>query len=55
MPFTADAAEAERSLHKLSLFDFDDLYPSHGAPSHRQALQHLLVDGGVTVRGPFPD
>lgn len=40
-PFTADAAEAERSLHKASLLDFADLYPSHGAPSDRQALQHL--------------
>lgn len=41
-PFIADAAEAERSLHKASLLDFADLYPSHGAPSSRQALQHLL-------------
>jgi glyoxylase-like metal-dependent hydrolase (beta-lactamase superfamily II) len=41
-PFTADAAEAGRSLRKASLLDFADLYPSHGAPSGRQALQHLL-------------
>lgn len=41
-PFTADPAEAERSLRKASLLDFTDLYPSHGAPSDRQALQHLL-------------
>lgn len=41
-PFTADATEAERSLHEASLLDFTDLYPSHGAPSDRQALQHLL-------------
>lgn len=42
-PFTADPAEAERSLHKASRMDFADLYPSHGAPSDRAALQ-LLVD-----------
>lgn len=41
-PFTADAAGAERSLRKASLLDFTDLFPSHGAPSGRQALQHLL-------------
>jgi glyoxylase-like metal-dependent hydrolase (beta-lactamase superfamily II) len=41
-PFTADRAEAERSLHKVRLLDFTGLYPSHGAPSDRQALQHLL-------------
>lgn len=41
-PFTSDAAEAERSLYKASLLDFADLYPSHGAPSGRQALQHML-------------
>jgi glyoxylase-like metal-dependent hydrolase (beta-lactamase superfamily II) len=41
-PFTADPAEAERSLHKVSLVDFAGLYPSHGAPADRQALQHLL-------------
>jgi len=41
-PFTADAGEAERSLYKASLLDFADLYPSHGAPAGRQALQHLL-------------
>lgn len=41
-PFTADPAEAERSLHKVSRYEFDDLYPSHGAPSHRQALHDLL-------------
>jgi hypothetical protein len=38
------AGEAERSLHKVSLPDFTELYPSHGAPSDRQALQHLLGD-----------
>jgi glyoxylase-like metal-dependent hydrolase (beta-lactamase superfamily II) len=41
-PFTSDAAEAERSLSKAALLDFADLYPSHGAPSSRQALLHLL-------------
>jgi glyoxylase-like metal-dependent hydrolase (beta-lactamase superfamily II) len=41
-PFTADPAEVERSLYKASLLDFADLYPSHGAPAGRQALQHLL-------------
>jgi glyoxylase-like metal-dependent hydrolase (beta-lactamase superfamily II) len=41
-PFTADAGEAERSLRKASLLDFAELYPSHGARSSRQALQHLL-------------
>lgn len=41
-PFTADAAEAERSLHKASQLEFADLLPSHGAPSSRQALRHLL-------------
>ncbi len=41
-PFTADPTEAERSLHKASLLDFAALYPSHGAPSNHQALQHLL-------------
>ncbi len=41
-PFTADPAEAERSLLKASLLDFTRLYPSHGAPADRQALQHLL-------------
>ncbi|WP_027341312.1 MBL fold metallo-hydrolase [Hamadaea tsunoensis] len=40
--FTADPVEAERSLHMLSTIDFHDLYPSHGAPSHRQALQDLI-------------
>lgn len=40
--FTADPGEAERSLHRVSLLDFADLYPAHGAPSDRQALQHLL-------------
>jgi glyoxylase-like metal-dependent hydrolase (beta-lactamase superfamily II) len=41
-PFTVDAAEAERSLHKASTLDFTDLYPSHGGPTDRHALQHLL-------------
>jgi glyoxylase-like metal-dependent hydrolase (beta-lactamase superfamily II) len=41
-PFTADEAEAERSLHKVSLLDFGELYPSHGAPCDAQALQHLV-------------
>ena len=41
-PFTSDSAQAEHSLHKASLLDFADLYPSHGAQSDRQALQHLL-------------
>jgi glyoxylase-like metal-dependent hydrolase (beta-lactamase superfamily II) len=41
-PFTADAAEAERSLRKASLLDFAELYPSHGAQSSREALRHLL-------------
>lgn len=40
--FTADAAQAERSLHKVALLDFADMYPSHGAPTDRQALQHFL-------------
>jgi glyoxylase-like metal-dependent hydrolase (beta-lactamase superfamily II) len=40
--FTADPAEAERSLHKVSLLAFTNLYPSHGAPSDRQALRNLL-------------
>ena len=40
--FTADPAEAERSLHKASLLDFTWLYPSHGASSDRQTLQHML-------------
>lgn len=40
--FTADAAEAERSLHKVALLDFTEMYPSHGGPTDRQALQHLL-------------
>jgi len=42
-PFTADAAEAERSLHKTSRLDFTDLYPSHGGPTDRHALQQLLT------------
>ena len=42
VPFTADPAEAERSLRTASLLDFTDLYPSHGAPSDRPALRHLL-------------
>jgi glyoxylase-like metal-dependent hydrolase (beta-lactamase superfamily II) len=41
-PFTADPTEAEGSLLKASLLDFDELYPSHGAVSNRQALRHLL-------------
>jgi glyoxylase-like metal-dependent hydrolase (beta-lactamase superfamily II) len=41
-PFTADPAEAERSLRKASLLDFAELYPSHGEPADRQALQHLI-------------
>jgi glyoxylase-like metal-dependent hydrolase (beta-lactamase superfamily II) len=41
-PFTSDAAEAERSIHKAALLDFAELYPSHGAPSTRQALRDLL-------------
>lgn len=40
--FTADPAEAERSLQKVSRLDFTHLHPSHGGPSDRQALQHLL-------------
>jgi glyoxylase-like metal-dependent hydrolase (beta-lactamase superfamily II) len=40
--FTADSAQAERSLQKVALLDFTDMYPSHGAPTDRQALQHLL-------------
>ena len=40
--FTADAAEAERSLHKVSMLDFTHLYPSHGTPTDRQALRQLL-------------
>jgi glyoxylase-like metal-dependent hydrolase (beta-lactamase superfamily II) len=40
--FTADPAEAERSLHKANLLDFTHLHPSHGGPSDRQSLQHLL-------------
>jgi glyoxylase-like metal-dependent hydrolase (beta-lactamase superfamily II) len=40
--FTADAAEAERSLHAASRVDFTHVYPSHGAPSDRQALQELI-------------
>jgi glyoxylase-like metal-dependent hydrolase (beta-lactamase superfamily II) len=40
--FTADPADAERSLHKVNLLDFTHLHPSHGGPSDRQALQHLL-------------
>ncbi|WP_327000123.1 MBL fold metallo-hydrolase [Dactylosporangium sp. NBC_01737] len=40
--FTADPAEAERSLRKASGLDFAVLYPSHGAPSTPQALQDLL-------------
>jgi glyoxylase-like metal-dependent hydrolase (beta-lactamase superfamily II) len=41
-PFTADAAEAERSLQKVTLLDFARLLPSHGAPTDRQALHHLV-------------
>jgi len=41
-PFTADPAEAERSLRKASLLDFAELYPSHGAGSSRRELRHLL-------------
>jgi glyoxylase-like metal-dependent hydrolase (beta-lactamase superfamily II) len=41
-PFTADAAEAERSLRKVSRLDFAGLHPSHGAPADRQALHDLL-------------
>jgi glyoxylase-like metal-dependent hydrolase (beta-lactamase superfamily II) len=37
--FTTDKAKAERSLHKARMLDFADLYPSHGAPSDRQARQ----------------
>lgn len=40
--FTADAAEAERSLRKVALLDFSEIYPSHGEPTDRQALQNLL-------------
>ncbi|MEU7871413.1 MBL fold metallo-hydrolase [Dactylosporangium sp. NPDC049140] len=40
--FTADAAEAERSLHKVRRLDFARLYPSHGEPSDRLALEQLL-------------
>jgi glyoxylase-like metal-dependent hydrolase (beta-lactamase superfamily II) len=40
--FTADAAEAERSLHAVSQVDFTHLYPSHGGPTDRQALHELL-------------
>ncbi|WP_051808133.1 MBL fold metallo-hydrolase [Actinoplanes subtropicus] len=42
-PFTADAAEAERSLQKVTLLDFARLLPSHGAPSDRQALRDLVA------------
>jgi glyoxylase-like metal-dependent hydrolase (beta-lactamase superfamily II) len=41
-PFTADAAEVERSLDKVNLFDFAELYPSHGASSSRPQLRRLL-------------
>lgn len=41
-PFTADATLAEHSLRKVSELDFADLYPSHGAPTDRQALRLLL-------------
>jgi hypothetical protein len=41
-PFAADAAEAERSLHKAGRLDFTDLYPSHVGPTDRHTLQHLL-------------
>jgi glyoxylase-like metal-dependent hydrolase (beta-lactamase superfamily II) len=40
--FTADAAEAERSLHAVSRVDFTHVYPSHGGPTDRQALQELI-------------
>ena len=40
--FTADAAEAERSLRKASRLDFTGLYPSHGEPSDRQTLADLV-------------
>lgn len=40
--FTADPAQAERSLHRVAFLDFADMYPSHGAPIDRQALQHFL-------------
>ncbi|MEV4518041.1 MBL fold metallo-hydrolase [Dactylosporangium sp. NPDC049525] len=40
--FTADATEAERSLHKASRLTFATLYPSHGAPTDPQALHELL-------------
>lgn len=48
-PFTADAAEAERSLRKVLSLDFARLLPSHGAPTDRQAL-HNLVHGGDEAR-----
>jgi glyoxylase-like metal-dependent hydrolase (beta-lactamase superfamily II) len=41
-PFTADPAEAERSLRKASRLDFADLYPSHGAPTGRHELWQML-------------
>ncbi|GAB3845604.1 MBL fold metallo-hydrolase [Dactylosporangium cerinum] len=40
--FTADPAEAERSLRAVSRLDFADLFPSHGAPADAQALRELL-------------
>jgi glyoxylase-like metal-dependent hydrolase (beta-lactamase superfamily II) len=40
--FTADQAEAERSLAKASRLDFGTLLPSHGAASTPQALLELL-------------
>ena len=40
--FTADPAEAERSLRKAGRLGFTELHPSHGAPSGPQALQELL-------------
>jgi glyoxylase-like metal-dependent hydrolase (beta-lactamase superfamily II) len=41
-PFTADADEAERSLHRVAALGFTRLYPSHGAPSDRPALRQLV-------------
>jgi glyoxylase-like metal-dependent hydrolase (beta-lactamase superfamily II) len=40
--FTADAAEAERSLHRVATLDFTHLYPSHGDPTDRQTLRDLV-------------
>lgn len=42
--FTADGAEAERSLRKVASLDVTDIYPSHGEPIDRQALKALLGD-----------